>query len=287
MSAVGEAFGPAGRLLDCFKAHHAGDLLAQSRPAAGHAVPVGPGTSRRMVMTREARCELGGREAASAVAIVLREGSGSADSLAAVREVAPFEPIGAFESRGPAPTGRVGESDAVLTLGRPLKSCRGRAPFGLALELWAPAWEDGAYDRLADELRAPDWVEGCMLAVSGDTARLRPSKACLKAGFDEAQLGWVLVDLARSALPQATCVQVLLVVDDGKAVDGLVEAAQSATAAGRDLRRERYRRAGVDVDCPSGLLHCGACKDKDTCASVRRIQRRRRDLREERQSCTI
>lgn len=281
MSAVGEAFAPAAGALDRFAAQHENDLRARGLPISGYAVPVGPGTSRRMVMRREARCELGGSVAPSAAAVVLREGAGP--DAQAVEGVSAALPI----SWDSALCDRVAASDMVLTMGRSMQSRRRAAPFALVLELWAPAWGDDAYDRLTDELRAPDWVEGCMLAVSGDTARLRPSRACLRAGFDEAQLGWILVELARSVLPDACCVRVLLVVDDEQAVAALGETARCAVEAGRALRRERYGRRGVDVDCPSGILHCGACKDKDTCASVRRIERRRRDLKEGRQSCMM
>ena len=243
---IGPVFDEAYQEFTAFEGAFGDALVCRPASLDDYAGSVGPGVFGGMVMRRDVQCELGGSEATSAVALMLVEDGREAP-------------------------------DAVCATGGSLKSFRPRLgiPCGIACAVHGKAFDELAYEQLLNALCAPDYVDGCMMQMSSDRVRVRLSKKTVRQGFGPSELGSLVARIARDALPDATSVEVCVVLDDEAAVSALRAVGETARKAGHELRRSLYAGRGVDLDEACGVTHCGACKDKDTCSSVRQIEHMR------------
>lgn len=234
------------------------NLLAETNPDLRQTgVRIGDGVFMGVVTKRDTHCEL------RAPANRGGKAAGSARSNLAIL----FEDL-CDNDESPRSTIRAQDKTfGWTTMGKQL-------PCAMAIVVSGNELEAEDYERLLDALRAPSYVEGCMIQASAGSVSFRVSKRAVKKGVSLNRLASAFTILVHDAVPRARKVEVAL-SSDVALVDRICDIAEEARNAGYQLRKRLYAEKGVDLDCASSLGHCGSCKDKDACASVRKIERMR------------
>lgn len=239
--------------------------LASGSPL--HELPVACGRRGGMVLRSEARCELGEADVACACLVALDPAGvmGRDDAVCTLGPYAPGFPLGTPAPRAP------GEL-AGLAAGA-------RLPFGLAVVVGGPDLADADYERACDVVRGGGRLEGCMARGGTEALWLRVSRTAADAGVTLQVIGSALVRGMRERVAGAASVRVYLLAGKGEqaGIEALGELASEARTVGHALKKAAWAEQGVDIDCPSGLGHCGSCADQKTCTAVRRISAMREE----------
>ena len=127
------------------------------------------------------------------------------------------------------------------------------------------------YETLIDALRAPTVWPGCLVQGSADSLRVRVGKSAVRNGCSLEGLAAGFAAVVRRAMPESTRIDVILAVGDENAVNAIARVGSLAATGGRELRSQLYAERGVDLACGNTIAHCGSCKDKDTCTTIRQM----------------
>ncbi len=221
------------------------DLAFSSDPSSLSEVPpikIGPGASSGIVLKSDTFVELGSPTAGSC-ALLLYSDNPSLISDGRIVLIGP----GIQESRSAS------------------------LPFGQVIMVGGEDLTEADYQNLVQSQYVSDEIEGYMLRSTTEHIWGRVSNDAGRKGFDFQFLGSALISLLKLHFPKAVSVEVLFVTSSKDDLERLDEIATQAAMAAQEIKARIWKARGVDIFAcvPGG--HCGKCKDKEACDSIRKM----------------
>ncbi len=174
-------------------------------------------------------------------------------------------------------------ADAAFLAGRPLSEIAGQSvDFALVLIASGQSLDAETFYQLTVRLPRLADHPGWMVKIDKTRIWVRVGREGAQKALEKAAA--TLTARIHAAFEAVEGVELYFVVDDAALVKELEPAAQKAQALLREVKTGVWKERGFDYESCELTGHCGACADKKTCASVRKIQARVNVYRKQRQT---